>query len=132
MIIREGAADIIDTFHEIALAAAMHPERFEYSQGQSQQRNTRPSVRLGVRINRDVENENGLTIRSVTEGGAAAQAGIMAGDVITSWNGEKIPTGTRGLQRLMMNAKPGDTVDIGLLRDGREESVTVTLQARQG
>ena len=132
MINREGAADIIDTFHEIALAAAMHPERFEFTQGQSQQRNTRPSVRLGVRINRDAENENGVTIRSVAEGGPAAQAGIMAGDVITSWNGEKIPAGTRGLQRLMMNAKPGDTVEILLLRDGREESVTVTLQARPG
>ncbi|GAA5103631.1 Do family serine endopeptidase [Bartonella jaculi] len=58
--------------------------------------------------------------------GPAAKAGIKAGDVIISVNDEKI-NDTRDLGKRIASIKPGETVSIGILRSGKEESIKVKL-----
>jgi putative serine protease PepD len=68
----------------------------------------------------------GAGVVSVTPGGAAAKAGIMAGDVITTLAGE--PTASVAtLQSVLAAHKPGDRVRAGLSRDGTQATVLVTL-----
>ena len=58
----------------------------------------------------------------------AAKAGLKEKDIILSVNGVKI--GTAGsLSSLLGEYKPGDTVQLGILRSGSEMSINVTLGA---
>jgi serine protease Do len=56
----------------------------------------------------------------------AADAGIKAGDVITSVNGQEIKD-SRDLAKKIAATAPGTSVRIGLVRDGKEMTVTAKL-----
>ncbi|MFD2237064.1 Do family serine endopeptidase [Aureimonas populi] len=56
----------------------------------------------------------------------AAAAGIQTGDVITRVNGVDVAT-PRELSRTIAGFRPGSEIEIGLWRDGAEQTVTVTL-----
>jgi putative serine protease PepD len=71
----------------------------------------------------------GLFVQAVTAGGPAAQAGLRAGDVITSIDG-KAATSNIQLQELTLTKKPGETVSIAYSRDGQSAKTTVTLGAQ--
>ncbi|WP_375616052.1 MULTISPECIES: Do family serine endopeptidase [unclassified Bartonella] len=58
--------------------------------------------------------------------GPAEKAGIKAGDVIISVNNEKVAD-ARELARRIANIKPGETVDIGIWRSGKEKNIKVKL-----
>jgi putative serine protease PepD len=68
----------------------------------------------------------GLFVAGVPAGGPAQQAGIQAGDVITTINGQPATSNVQ-LQELTLTKKPGDTVELGYTRDGREATTNVTL-----
>jgi putative serine protease PepD len=68
----------------------------------------------------------GLYVAGVTAGGPAAQAGLQAGDVITSADGTPV-TGNTQLQELTLTKNPGDTVQLGYIRDGKQGTATVKL-----
>ncbi len=73
---------------------------------------------------------NGLTgaiVRSVAPSGAAAQAGIRAGDVITQFNGKPVVTET--LQDYVTKTPAGTKVYLMVMRQNRFENVAVTLGA---
>jgi putative serine protease PepD len=68
----------------------------------------------------------GVGIAGVTPGGAAARAGIAAGDIITALGGR--PTASvAALQSVLAGHKPGDRVQARLSRNGTESTVVVTL-----
>jgi C-terminal processing protease CtpA/Prc len=72
----------------------------------------------------------GILVREVNSGSPAEKAGVKAGDVITSFNGERIRT--LGDLREKLSAKreeKGKTVKIGVLRNKSEVSLTVELPA---
>jgi C-terminal processing protease CtpA/Prc len=72
----------------------------------------------------------GILVREVNSGSPAEKAGMKAGDVITSFNGERIRT--LGDLREKLSAKRDDkdkTVKIGVLRNRSEVSLTVELPA---
>jgi serine protease Do/serine protease DegQ len=73
------------------------------------------------------ENAQGALVSQVTEGSAAAKAGIEAGDVITSVRGQPIRSSTE-LRNAIGMLKVGDSIDIGLLREGKPRSVTAVLK----
>jgi len=73
------------------------------------------------------ENTQGALVQQVTEGSAAAKAGIETGDVITSVRGAPIKSNTE-LRNTIGMLKVGDSVDIGLLREGKPKSVTAILK----
>ncbi len=72
----------------------------------------------------------GILVREVNSGSPAEKAGVKAGDVITSINGERIRT--VGELREKLSAKHDDkdrTVKLGVLRNKSEVSLTVELPA---
>ena len=54
----------------------------------------------------------------------------VGGDVIRSLAGQPIPNREALSRVLALYASPGDTVDVGVIRDGRLQSVRLTLGAR--
>ena len=69
---------------------------------------------------------SGLLITSVVPAGPAAQAGLQAGDVITTINGQPA-TSADQLYAITLSQRGGQTVSIGYERDGRAATATVTL-----
>jgi serine protease Do len=92
---------------------------------------------LGVRLT-DVDSDRAKVLRlgeargaevvSVEENGPAEQAGIRAGDVLLSYNGENI-VGAQQLGRLVAETPQGRKVTMTYSRDGKVESATVTTGA---
>jgi len=71
--------------------------------------------------------KDGVLVTSVTDGSPAARAGLKAGDVITTVNGDRI--GAReDLVRALRQATTED-VKIGIVRDKKESSVTAKIEA---
>jgi serine protease Do len=58
--------------------------------------------------------------------GPASKAGIVAGDVIDSINGEAVKD-NRDLSRRMIGLAPGASIKLGVLHEGEEKTVAVTL-----
>ena len=74
----------------------------------------------------------GILVREVYPGSAAEKAGVRAGDVITSANGERVRTIGDLRQKLATKREAKDkdkTVKIGVLRNKSEVSLTVELPA---
>jgi serine protease Do len=93
---------------------------------------------LGVRIQdvtEDVaeaiglETVAGALITDVPEG-PAKEAGMLAGDVILSFDGVRVKD-TRALVRQVGNAPVGKAVDVELFRNGEEVALQVTLGRRE-
>jgi serine protease Do len=72
----------------------------------------------------------GILVRDVTSGSAAEKAGVKAGDVITSLNGERIRTVGELREKLSAKRDEKDrTVKLGVLRNKSEISLNVELPA---
>ena len=64
---------------------------------------------------------------AIVKNGPAAKAGLKEKDIITKINGVKI--GVAGsLANLIGEYKPGDTVQLTVIRDGNETAINVTLE----
>lgn len=73
----------------------------------------------------------GIYVNSVEDLGAAKEAGIMPGDVITKLNGNKVRN-MGELQEVMSRFYPGDKITVDLVRNNKEKVVNVTLKNTQG
>lgn len=73
--------------------------------------------------------ERGLVVMEVESGSPADQAGIVPGDVIVSMAGEPADV-VEDLIGILRRQAPGDTVTVTLVRDGREQELSVTLGER--
>ena len=90
---------------------------------------------LGIAMN-DITPENasffnlpdasGAVVSQVTPDSPAGHAGLKSGDVLREINGRKILNGS-ALQVVVSQVAPGNTVDLGILRDGKQESIKVKL-----
>jgi serine protease Do len=69
---------------------------------------------------------HGALVAETVPSGPAAKAGIAAGDVITSVNASPLKD-SRALFRAVGEAAPGSRMTFGLLHDGKERTVQVTL-----
>jgi len=83
-----------------------------------------PDFRKSLGLADDVQ---GALVSQVSEGSAAARAGILAGDVITSVSGQPVK-GAAELRNSIGMLKVGDSVEVGLLRDGKPKRVTALLR----
>ena len=73
---------------------------------------------------------SGALVANTLPGEPAAKAGIEGGDVIVSVDGQPIADSS-ALLRAIAAKKPGNTVVLGVWRNGKEEQMTVTLGERQ-
>lgn len=94
---------------------------------------------LGVTIGDGGEDGpvEGVTVRGVTPGSAAEDAGLRTGDVLTAVNDESLSADTQSeanekLLELMDGVEEGDTLEIEYLRDGRSDTVQVEPRDRAG
>lgn len=71
----------------------------------------------------------GVAVEKVVEGSPAASAGVQAGDVIVSLNGEEV-TSVRKLTRMIGEVDPDHQVRLGIIRSGTERELTATLGKR--
>ncbi len=77
-----------------------------------------------------VKNGEGLLVRSVEKGSIADKAGLKAGDVITRADNEKISERS-DLRKALRARKDGGKVALGIVRDKREQTITVDVPARK-
>jgi len=91
--------------------------------------------RLGVSIqdvnqsladNFGMKESTGALIGSVAKDGAAAKAGVEAGDVILKFDGKTI-TRSADLPPIVARLQPGSTVAMELWHDGKTKDVNVTI-----
>jgi len=73
--------------------------------------------------------ERGAVIDGVTSGSGAAKAGLQKNDVIVKWDGERIES-AREVSRQIHETPPGRSVRLGIMRDGREMELSVTMGER--
>jgi serine protease Do len=73
--------------------------------------------------------KNGVIISSVTPGGPAEKAGLKEHDIIVSIDGRNIKDGD-DLVNEIASRRPGSTVRIGYVREGKPEDTTVTIGDR--
>ncbi len=93
---------------------------------------------LGVLI-QDVNNElaesfgldrsSGALVSRVLQDSPAEKAGLKSGDIIMSFNGEEIEHSAE-LPYVVGQMKAGDKVKAEVYRDGKEQTILVTLEAR--
>jgi S1-C subfamily serine protease len=82
---------------------------------------------LGVRGSYASVNETpGAVITEVSAGSAADDAGIRIGDVVVSLNDQAV-TGIDDLSALVRSYQAGETVVVGIIRDGEPMELGVTL-----
>jgi serine protease Do len=73
-----------------------------------------------------MKNARGALVAEPQSGSPAQKAGIRAGDVIVSVNGDPVDD-ARALARRISSLAPGTSVRLGVIRDGREDGVTLIL-----
>jgi putative serine protease PepD len=82
-------------------------------------------ARLGIRVGDD---EDGARVVEVTDGSTAAEAGMKAGDVITSVDDHRI-TGADSLVATIRSYRPGDSVTVTWERGGQSQQAEVELDS---
>jgi serine protease Do len=76
-----------------------------------------------------IENNAGALVAQVTPKSPAEKAGVLEGDVVVSVNGQKVE-GPRELQLVVAAIAPGTKVEVKLIRDGKDKTVSVELGER--
>ena len=93
---------------------------------------TMQNAYVGIGITITVrEEEDGYDIMKVEPNGPAAEAGILAGDILTKANGTEL--GSLGVDgaAAIVKGEEGTTVEITVLRDGQELTFTVERRTIQ-
>jgi hypothetical protein len=102
----------------------------------------RAMIGVTVSLRPSAADSTGATISAVTPGGPAAKAGLLAGDVITKFNGTALvgrgqaieDDGQSGpglrLIELVSRVEPGDTVAVEWRRERQRKTAQIVPQAR--
>jgi len=69
---------------------------------------------------------NGFIVGEVVEDGPADRAGLKEEDIIVSLNGEPVKNWA-AFRTQISTFKPGDNVDLGIVRNGEEKIITIEL-----
>jgi Do/DeqQ family serine protease len=94
---------------------------------------------IGVSI-RDIDNKlaeekgikefKGVYVAGISEGGAAEDAGLQEGDIIMKVGGEDVNTSPE-LQEQVGKYRPGDKIELSVLRGGKSMNLPLTLKNRK-
>ncbi len=131
---RGDAVKAARLFSDIAFAAAQRPETLVFSNPNA----PRPQagggrggikVRVGVMPGNYDGEGGGVLLEGVTENSPAQAAGLRSGDRLVRWDGQKIPD-INAWMGLLAKHEPGDVVNVGVIRDGQEITLKITLGER--
>jgi serine protease Do len=84
---------------------------------------------LSGAVNRVYGFKNGVLVQEVQPGGPADKAGLKPGDIITNVDGRNIKDGD-DLVNEIASRRPGSTIRLGYIRDGKPQDTTVTIGDR--
>lgn len=84
------------------------------------------TVELGLTLDDEAET---ATVKTVKEEGPAAAAGVMPGDVITKFHGERVHTAD-DLMQMLPGFAPGDAVGLEVQRGDEVVTLKITLARR--
>ena len=84
---------------------------------------------LSNAVNRVYGFKNGVLVQEVQPGGPADKAGLKPGDIITSVDGRAVKDGD-DLVNEIASRRPGSTIRLGFVRDGKPTDTTVTIGDR--
>jgi serine protease Do len=84
---------------------------------------------LSVSVNRVYGFKNGVVVRTIQPGGPSEKAGLKAGDIILTIDGRAIKDGDDLVDEIA-SRRPGSSVRLGYLRDGKQADATVTIGDR--
>jgi serine protease Do len=74
-----------------------------------------------------IKNSEGALVAEVTQGSPAEKAGVKAGDVVLEFNGKKVRD-SRNLKLTVAQTAPGEKVPVKVVRDGKEQTLNITLK----
>ncbi|MGN6603712.1 MAG: PDZ domain-containing protein [Ginsengibacter sp.] len=94
----------------------MQPQDFNFNNGEN-------NAFLGVY---SAKTDKGVVINNILDGSSAQKAGLQKGDVITKVDDKDI-NAPEDLRNAIQAHKPGDNVEISVLRDGKKKSIKVDL-----
>jgi serine protease Do len=69
----------------------------------------------------------GAVVSQVSTGGPAEKAGVKPGDVVTEFNGRPVENTTE-LQKMVAATKPGTSVGLKVMRNGKEQTLHATVE----
>jgi serine protease Do len=81
---------------------------------------------LPAAVNRVYGFKNGVLVQKIQPGGPAERAGLKGGDIIVTVDGRAIKDGD-DLVNEITSRRPGSTIRLGYLRDGKPGDATVTI-----
>jgi len=84
---------------------------------------------LSGAVNRVYGFKNGVLVQLIQPGGPAEKAGLKAGDIITQIDGRSVKDGD-DLVNEIASRRPGSTIRLGYMRDGKQADTTVTIGDR--
>jgi serine protease Do len=85
---------------------------------------------LSGAVNRVYGFKNGVLVQQIQPGGPAEKAGLKVGDIIVSIDGRSIKDGD-DLVNEIASRRPGSSIRIGYLRDGKQADATVAIGDRE-
>ncbi|GAB4496474.1 MAG: trypsin-like peptidase domain-containing protein [Anaerolineales bacterium] len=68
----------------------------------------------------------GIYVQAIADGSPASESGLQKGDIIASLNGIQIDE-THQYLNMLYNYKPGDTITLGIYRNGKKLDLNITL-----
>jgi serine protease Do len=78
-----------------------------------------------------LKDDSGVEVTEVDHDAPAAKAGVKVGDIILSYNNQKVESSEQ-LRRLIHETPAGRNVQLGISRNGQQQSLAVTLGSRKG
>ena len=84
---------------------------------------------LSSAVNRVYGFKNGVLVQQVQPNGPSDKAGLKPGDIITTIDGRPVKDGD-DLVNEIASRRPGSTVRLGYLRNGKQDDATVTIGDR--
>lgn len=81
-------------------------------------------ARLGIAMQ---QNQQGVLVSNVSQGSAAASAGLRPGDVLVNVGGQRV-VNTQQVTQAIGQRSPGDQVSLVVLRNGQRQQLNATLQ----
>jgi Do/DeqQ family serine protease len=73
-----------------------------------------------------VKTEKGALVTDVVDNSPASRAGLMRGDIIVEFDGKPVED-TTTLRNMVANTAPGKTVKTTVIRNGKEETLALTI-----